>query len=1073
MLRRLLVGVFAGVVAAEGLGCSTAPGAKPTVRVPWASSAAVSRLGPARWVFTPPEPRGLLGRMASPEGPELYFGRNGERWRVDPQAQRTEAAGDLAEQDLVAAARSQSGGWLFVGAGGSIFEADEPLGPFQRALAAPEPVARVEASPQGLLAITLRGTLLRSGDGGATFLRAALDVPFAADVRLLEDGSGLLLAFPERLYETRDGGLQWTPVSTPTIGAQRFHRFSEDSLLVQGISGSLLWKKDGSLRPTRAQPPTSAFQLPDALGPAPDAASFTQGMGFWRGDQAVEVRPPEKRGAPWQVGVGRPGERLQLTPLQGTEGCQRLALDGEERSLIVACSTAVRGASLAAVRLLRYGAPEEAPEVLAGTLEGSLGEARLALGRSGQILAWGVCRTGGGRASCDGETPLLLPRWQASPEAPEADAPSPWQAVAIAGQNGRPVAAAFGAGGRAYLVAQRGKTRDLGLFVSQDEGRSFEGRELGLAGALEESERKRLAGLRSASLSVADDGIVAVAFEGQLGALVAVTDEDGRVLSVSSAPGSSARTRIGLAGRRLLAVDGPLAFESLDGGVSWTHLGEVPSLRCPDRGACERRVSCYRGGCLVGSQVGRLGWGGQADSGRRSGERTTVAVGLPRIPPPPVVCRLGREKWMPLPRGSEMPSAHRADRGKSAWATSAFTPSSGQVLSVHAPAAGASKPEEIPLMPATRDVGRAAMAVSQEQIEGVAAVRLELVPKKDGAPPGIQRVEVAWENHFEGKISRGTIPAPKDAPSLALEPALGQVSLVSLPLLSISNGGVFVRLGNEGGSEVFFLDHRGKLERRQAPVIPQVDVQGDDLNLRHEAIRVDGVTTFIGYRDALVARLLDRGKFEAVSLFPPADSGFLPENSLSFTYLNGASFLVHVGRVPQAGVSQVSLLPMRGAGPLLGPRVAGPSQRLLVERYRACAAQDRSTTPRIVAPGEIGTRRGVLIEGPDGSAFASMVSETMILYGTAESPCGSVLEGVPARQEQRNEGQERALVYLGDLEHGWFFRSGVNDAVEARPMSCKLAPGTPLPPEVQTALDRRPPTPGLTITGKKPIRIRR
>ncbi|MCS6902495.1 MAG: hypothetical protein NZX77_22385, partial [Polyangiaceae bacterium] len=732
---------------------------------------------------------------------------------------------------------------------------------------------------------------------------------------------------------------------------------------------------------------------------------------------------------------------------------QRLALDGDERFLLVACSLSQRGTSLASVRLLRYGPSLSAPEVHEGTLEGSLGEARVALGRDGRVLVWGACRSGSSRSACDGETPLLLPRWVSTPSEglPEGE-PSPWLAAAVPGQSGRPVAVAFGAGGRAYLVAQRGKTRDLGLFVSQDGARSFEERELGLQGALEEPERKRLSGLRSASLSVADDGIVVIAFEGQFGALVAATDEDGRVLSVSPVPGSS-KTRLGTAGRRLLAVDGPQAFESLDGGISWTHLGEVPSLRCPERGSCERRVSCHRSGCLVGNQVGRLGWGGQGEIRRRVTEGGS-GMGIGGIPPSPVVCRLGREKWMMLPKGSEMPSAVRADRGKSLWATSAFIPASGQVVSVHSPASGTGKPEEITLFPPVRDPGRIAMAVSQEQIEGVAAVRVELVPKADGSPPAVQRIEVAWENHFEGRISRGTIPVPREPFPMDLDPALGQVSLVKLPRLSISQDGVFVQLNQAPGSDVFFLDHRGKLDRASAPLLPSSDIEGEELLLHSEPIRVDNTTAFLGYQDAIVARLLGQGRFEAISLFPAASSPFAPENQLSFSYLNGVPYLVHIGLIPQVGASQVSIMPMRASGPLLGPRVGGPSQRLLAERFRPCTAQDRSTTPRVVAPAEVGTRRGVLVEGPDGSAFAPMVSEAMVLYGTSASPCGSVLESIPARQEPRAESRERALVFLENPERSWYFRSGAGDVVEARPMSCKIAPGTQLPPEVQAAIDR-------------------
>lgn len=1057
---------LAGLVAS----CTADPGVlrqKPTVQVPWRTGGeAPVAQGPARWHFTPSAPRGLLGRVPL-EGGELYFGRNGERWRVDASTQQIEAAGDLADQDLVAATRSAEGGWLFVGAQGAMYEADSPLGSFRRMFSVPEPVARVAASARGVLAVALRGTLLRSGDSGASFQRASLDAPFVADVQLLEDGSGLLLAFPERLFETRDGGLQWSPLAASPLGAQRLHRSGEGSLLVEGLSGSLLWTRDAPPRPTREAPPAAAFQLPETLGPAPDAAAFHQNMAFWRGDQLSELLPPERRGAPWRLGTGRPGQRMEVVPLPETEGCQRLVADGNARFIVAACTSAQRGASTALVHLLRYGSSMDAPESLRGSLEGALGEARLALGRDDRVLLWGVCRAGSSRNACNGESPLLLPRWPTTLEdLGGEDGGSPWQSVAVPGQSGKPLAAAFAASGRVYLIARQGKTKELGLFVSADGGRSFEGRDLGLGAALEESERRQLGNLRSASLSVADEGIVTAAFEGPTSALVAVTDEDGRALSVSPVPAPSG-VHLGLAGRRMLAVSNASAFESLDGGVSWTPIGLVPALRCPEQGTCERQVTCSTGGCVVGGQVGRVGWGGQQEQRPASVPEAGVVL---RSSPPPVVCRLGREKWIPLPRGAEMPTTFRADRGKSAWAVTVFEPTSGRVVAVHAPTSSATKLEEHVLFPATRDTGRLAMAVSADQVEGVVATRLTLQPRPGGTPT-IQQVEVAWENNFENKLSRGTLPAPKEVSLPGLEPAIGQVSMVELPLQSISNGGVFVRLDGSPRGELFFLDHRGKVERQPAPAPPLTDAQGEVLGLRVEAVRVGQSTVPIGYRDAVVARLGGRG-FEAFSLFPPAGGSFSPENQLSFSYLNGVPYLVHIGQIPSAGVSQVSLLPFQASGPLLGARVSGPSQRLFMERGRPCTAQDRSTTARVVAPAERGTRRAVLIEGPDGSPFASMISDGMVLYGTSESPCGSVLDGVPAQEEQRGQGAERALASLGS-EPGWYFRAGAGDVVETRPMNCKVAPGTTVPTEVQRALDNLQEEGLNAVRVRRPIRFRK
>lgn len=1032
------------MILGGGLSCSQSVATKPSVQVPWGGENSGASHGPAHWVYLPPNPSGLLGRFQINATQDLYFGRRGERWLVDQEQQSVLAAGDLAEQDLVSVTRNQSGGWLFVGAEGTLFEADSPLGTFQRTFMIPELVAHVEASTQGLLAVTRHGSLLRSSDGGETFQKILLDAPFIGDVRLLENGHGLLLAFPERLYETSDGGLQWRAIDTPTLGAFRLSRFDEDHLLIEGVTNSLLWKKDGSLKPTKAQPSTSAFQLPGTLPSGPNASLALSGMSFWRRDVVLQALPPMKRGLPWRLGSSRVGTRLEETPLEGTEDCHRLAIHGNDWNLFVVCSIAQKSSSLASIRLMKYGDSIDKLEILNGTLEGSLGEARIAVGQGGQVLLWGACRTGGSRASCDTETPLLLPQWPLPLEPPAEGAPSPWLTAVIPGQSGFPIAAAFGAKGRVYLIARRGKTKELGLFLSKDGARTFEGRDLELAGTLEESERRRLSGIRFATISVADEGTVTTAFEGNTGSWVVVTNEEGRVLSVVSLPGSSS-TRIGVAGRRVLKIEESHAAESLDGGASWTDLGEVPSLQCSEREGCDRAISCSPSGCLIGDRVGRLGWGGQTERHHSftvptSVQNSTIAH------PPPVVCRLSSDPWIPLPRSSSLPSVYQADRGKTPWATTAFTPQDGRVLSVQSPGSGANKLEIQTVFPPVKDPSRVAMSVSPNQIEGVAAVRFELGAT---SPLDVKRVEVAWTNLFEGKLSRGTLPTPKQQISSSFV-APGSVLQASLPLLSISNKGVFVRLDRTPYAKLFFLDHQGKLDQQSIPPFPSGYLLDDKLQMRLEAVRIDSNSVLLGYQDSLVARLLDRGNLAPILLFPPSKSEFSSTNNISFSYLNGTPHLIHFGRSSQFPTI-VSSFPFQASGPLLGPRSTAPSQNLLLKKFRPCSSQDRSSSLRIVAPSEHETRRGILIEGADGIPFTSMISEGMILYGTSDSPCASVMEGTSVQENLYRS--ERALVFFGDPARSWFFRTGTGDTVEARSMNCKITPGAVVPPEIQNALD--------------------
>lgn len=1021
--------------------------------ITWRAPPSADATGAARWVYAPQRPSTILGSISQADRSWVAWGRDGERWLVRETGE-AEAAGDLAPEDLVGLSRGASGAWRFVGRTGALYEAASPLGAFSRISRPRGTATAVSASGSTVAIVGERGALSWSNDAGETWRDVKLDARWILDVRV-EGERGVVLGLPERLFVTRDGGRTFARIEAPPVGASRL---SSERGVVTALGYQRAVELDAGDAPRLVDASEPVSPPPFVVPPRAvvDGADLTRGRGFvWRGTVYVPITKRDKPGAPASLGRGRLGEHLEVTPLAGTERCSELSLAGDDRALYAACLVPQRGSARGRVRVLRYTNVAEAPEELSGALEGT-SATRLVLGPSDRLIVWGACRRTEER--CDVETPLWLGQWDPASEGVEAVG-SPWGATRAPALGGGVLDVKFaGRGATVYLVGRRAKSGDLGLFVSADAGRTFEARELplpdhGVATA--------------ASISVTEPGVITIAIEGAAPAVV-LADQDGRALSVGAPPVRTSSLRLGVAGRRALAVTPGEAWESSDAGVSWTSLGAVGALRCQDARGCAHPVSCAPEGCVVGAKVARIGWG--AERAARQVLDLDADVAPSRgiaLAAPPLVCRLRRDKWQRLPAGTSAPGAGESERGRVAFSTVSVDPMTAAVTVVHGSPSG--KLDELTLLPKVPQAGGVAV-LALPQVEGAAALRFAvregarpdgpaIVSPRTGDSAHPAALEVAWENLLEGKVGRATLrpsPAPSAAFTEPTEP--GGAHQARPELLSITAGGIYVRPDAGGLAELFFVDYAGRVERSAYQPWPSVTRLGEPLQVNADAVRIGATTVpFAVVRSAAepgsnterraATGLVGRGV--AVALTPAQEPGF--DTNTSFSYASGAPLLVTQTRTRDGGRWEISTFAFRAQGLVDGGR-AGPTQTRALERPRPCAEDDRAKTPRIVAPADPGTRRAVLIEGPDGARFAALVSSAMVLYGTAESPCQAGLDAASPLPTAARAGEDRlhALVSIAE-QTGWLFRGGRE--VEARPMTCRTDPKAQVPLEVLRELD--------------------
>ena len=629
---------------------------------------------------------------------------------------------------------------MFVGASGTAYEARDPLGPFLRSAAPLEPLVRVSAAGSTLLGLRADGTLVRSGDAGISFSTAGPADDRVADVALLADGSGLAFSVPERWWTTRDYGASWQPAQYAPLGALGLYQDQEPSIVVEGVLGYARLNRgaNGGLVALRAAPARQTYQVGVRLGRGPDAGALSEGRAIITGGRYVEVARERDPGSSWQLWQGPVEGFVRPAPLPAVTGCQALRLGGFQRWLTLVCWRQAPTDSTEAVDLFASDDTGKSWRPIAAKMWARYSEFELGVGANGSLLVTGVCANAEAQRGCRPRGvhylgPVTSGRGQPTARRELLPAVTP-------AASGTATALGFSADGSiAYAAAPRQKGRAYALYVSKDRGKSFVARELGVLGpgspGSDDEESPSYARRRAApalSLAAADDGSVAVLVRSGDALQLWVTDDEGRVISTSTAPPGS--NGLGAVGARALAFStgSGEAWESLDGGASWDDIGRLPLTLCRGDAGCRLPVVCHSAGCVIGDELSRIGWHGQAETAQRvlpPPEKPPRELGDRKLGVP-FACTLAPEAWKHVDGAELMPRAEQAALGKFVWFAATTHDTDGSFGVVHGIGGPRARPERVTLLPAV--AGNRARYLSL-QVEGVAALRYRVATPKDPA----------------------------------------------------------------------------------------------------------------------------------------------------------------------------------------------------------------------------------------------------------------------------------------------------------------------------------------------------
>lgn len=1071
----------------------------------------------------------------------------------EPCSGAAQVAAFPAPEDLVDVVYRGSAGWLFVGRSGALYEAEQALDAFHRRILPPKPLVEVATGGKTLLAVASSGELFRFGEG-SSWTPVAIDAAKSArffDVAIDARGHAIAVATPEVLVLSDDGGKTWRPAaSLPTppgkLGVRRIGLSRKGLLVVETTTGPRVWQGgDAAFEPTGEVIAQVGSTGPLRPGPSRSIGAVLDRRAALTGDRYYQVLRSDEHwdhddDGKWLLVTGGLEGPLQTEVVDDEEACSEMYVGARGETVIVGCM--VDGRRDLRLHLRRSFDAGQTFEPAGSVDVADESRLHIAVASDGGALLTGVCSpdedgvcVGGASVAVLAAPGQVLKKPAADDakhgenekaeksrdekkddasatknEEEDEDRGEIVQARAPHAASQAVMPAISPDGATMYFLARRNKDGRVSLFLSFDGGLHFEprpldipmlfsGRDQGVIG-LDEIGYDLVGELQldMGSVCIDEDGTLGMTLEEPEGYLYVSADEDGRVLRAARTPSHDA-TMAGC-GSRVLSVgradpDGSVdedamhAWESLDGGATWTDLTATSAL------ASVEAMACATGGCVIGDEISRVGWGGQRET-----QGAHYASSLPQNNVPavgaPLVCELDADApWeridhVHFTQADGLPTLSNVMRGDAVWSKLSWASPDGAVIAVSAQRGGPKKHKNKGVRLVRETMLGPAKASTQStqvlpQMEGYAAYRVT-VPNGEARPPSDQKIgrtEIVWESYLEGISGRRTLPSST---------TYGEISLSRQPwgwaarlgLLSITPGGILVRPGilPSKSPNAYFLDPKKKT---QTWFYPDWATLGVDAAVGGDAARVGDVFFATGHVDqtprfagvALFAHKTESSTELVAETVSPPLGGVGLRGETRWTYDRGALAMTRLLVAPEDGEAWASLRRFGADGHLEPPRPL-PTPYDLGGAARPCTDDERRNTPRLQVPmlggdGEAlfpGMRHPVVaFEAIGLGALAPMpptpmgrhgrfglpsqgptvlLTTGLVLHGSKDNPC---IAGWHARETRRH--RRTTAVIPGNLdEPGWLFRvaptSSSNRAIEVRRMTCRLDPLTAIPDEV-------------------------
>jgi hypothetical protein len=972
----------------------------------------------ARWVIQSGEPFNILRCTEAVAKVRYCIGKSGEIWRDGPpKATRVaqwsvENFTDIWRRDNLV---------LLLGESGSVYELDTLTSRLVRGNIPRAPWNKTLRVNSTLFALDTLETLFRSTDNGVSWSRVPQSpeglVEFATDPL----GRMALLAVPERLYVSTDGGDSFFEPKGGTVGALGLGNDAKGAIRLYS-----LWEEPSRVFPLYVSESEAlgSRKLNYAVADYLSAEDYVEGRVAEGPGASLVLR---KSDSGWEGFRGRIGEPLDGPfPVTGLP-CAALRLMATKTRVFALCSHESKRSSPS--RLTLWESPYDPLkfERVSTNLSGDISLIR-GLGRRyyDELLLSGICldderenalvrsektqRLRSNAKDCDANTIYRVYYEENPRSAPKKSLRfEPLQLVPLT----RPASAiAESENGKILVIAATdAKSSQSTLFVSTGHLERFSMFPLHFTKppsarrALTEPIQRFLSTVDPEvrptiqEITVTDDGMMTLVVKNGDRPTLLSLDADGSPRAIASAPLGVSQLGANSEGALALSISESRIYESTNQGADFLPIATLPHQKICASRYCS--VVCREKACVLGRDLARIGFG--------PGDALRVPFEIPMFPKREVprhrrgyACRIGASGWQELKGEGALPNAMTAGFVSTGVYWLGRT-QDGKNATLARARRGSTRFETESVLSKPHPKTSPAVAQWRTQ-EGWVVGRVA-----NPGPPGsaIGDVDFRWENLRLGTAAHARVHF--DEPLGAQMAHTSSGSIFTPASLSLSSGALLVELG--GGtskSDVMtrMISERGVVRTLLFPRWPVTDdTSVDYLSYQGSVFRVafdkSGRVAFLATEGASTPNALTVLGPQPLHRKQVATFGSLGEEVGVFLPGTKPRFLA-VAPPTATDKIQYQVYPL--------PTLDG-----LVP----CSEEHRRKGTRIVVPESDEWGPSVRVELGDGS-LVWLEGGRYVVYQNGADTCFEALE---ARDE---EGRHSSIIWGEPSAHHWLFRQSTD-----------------------------------------------